>query len=482
MASFVERFDVWTPEQARAAEELARRLEAGEVDVVRFAFPDLHGILRGKTLVASEAVSALRGGVNMTTTLFAKDTSHLTVFPVFSAGGGFDFEGMQGAADFVMVADPATFRVLPWSPRTGWVLCDAYMTDGRKAPLETRGILRRALGLLEEQGMSLTAGLEVEFHVFRVEDPKMGLHDGSQQGQPGLPPEVSLLTHGYQYLTEQRYDATEDLMELLRTTMQGLQLPVHSMEIEFGPSQFELTFGPMPGMMAADAMVLVRSAVKQVCQRHGYHATFMCRPKIPNVMSSGWHLHQSLCDLNTGRNLFIPEKEGSDLSEVGYQYLAGLLAHAAGAAPLSTPTINGYRRYRSFSLAPDRASWGRDNRGAMLRVLGGVGQAATRIENRVGEPCANPYLYMASQVFSGLDGIQRKLQPCPSADEPYEDTTEPLPRSLPDALRALRQDEYLCQQLTPQFVNYYCHIKEAELSRFNQAVTEWEQREYFTLF
>src|SRR5690606_17702289 len=341
MASFVERFDVWTPEQARAAEELARRLEAGEVDVVRFAFPDLHGILRGKTLVASEAVSALRGGVNMTTTLFAKDTSHLTVFPVFSAGGGFDFEGMQGAADFVMVADPATFRVLPWSPRTGWVLCDAYMTDGRKAPLETRGILRRALGLLEEQGMSLTAGLEVEVHVFRVEDPKMGLHDGSQQGQPGLPPEVSLLTHGYQYLTEQRYDATEDLMELLRTTMQGLQLPVHSMEIEFGPSQFELTFGPMPGMMAADAMVLVRSAVKQVCQRHGYHATFMCRPKIPNVMSSGWHLHQSLCDLNTGRNLFIPEKEGSDLSEVGYQYLAGLLAHAAGAAPLSTPTING---------------------------------------------------------------------------------------------------------------------------------------------
>src|SRR5690606_20869004 len=127
---------------------------------------------------------------------------------------------------------------------------------------------------LAEQGMSLTAGLEVEFHVFRVEDPKLGLHDGSQQGQAGLPPEVSLLTHGYQYLTEQRYDATEDLMEWLRTTMQGLQLPVHSMELEFGPSQFELTFGPMPGMMAADAMVLVRSAVKQVCQRHGYHATF----------------------------------------------------------------------------------------------------------------------------------------------------------------------------------------------------------------
>src|SRR5690606_41101307 len=160
MTSFVERFDVWSAEQARAGEDLAKRLASGEVEVVRFAFPDQHGILRGKTLVASEAIGALRGGVNMTTTLFAKDTSHLTVFPVFSAGGGFKFDGMQGAADFVMVADPATFRILPWSPRTGWVLCDAYMTDGRPAPLETRGIVRRALSDLEELGLTLTAGLE----------------------------------------------------------------------------------------------------------------------------------------------------------------------------------------------------------------------------------------------------------------------------------------------------------------------------------
>src|SRR5690606_23448520 len=158
-------------------------------------------------------------------------------------------------------------------------------------------------------------------------------------------------------------------------------------------------------MLAADAMVMVRSAIKQVCHRHGYHATFMCRPRIPNVMSSGWHLHQSLCDAASGRNLFIPEQQGPELSELGYQYLAGLLAHATGAAALSTPTINGYRRYRSFSLAPDRASWGRDNRGAMLRVLGGAGQEATRIENRVGEPTANPYLYIGTQVLSGLDGI-----------------------------------------------------------------------------
>ena len=482
MASFVEQHGLWSAEQTAAGTELAKRFKSGELDVVRFAFPDQHGILRGKTLVAEAAASALTSGVNLTSTLFAKDTSHTTVFPVFAAGGGFDFPGMQGAADFVLVADPATFRTLPWSPRTGWVLCDAYQTNGQPSPLATRSILRRALGELAELGYELVTGLEVELHVFRMEDSKMQLQHASQPGLPGEPPAVSLLSHGYQYLTEQRYDSVDEVMELLRVTAQGLGLPLHSLEVEFGPSQFEITFGPTPGMGSADAMVLLRSAVKQVCQRHGYHATFMCRPRIPNVMSSGWHLHQSLCSLKTGENVFIPTEQGQSLSPVGQHYMAGLLAHAHGSAVFSTPTINGYRRYRSFSLAPDRATWGRDNRGAMLRVLGGVGQAATRVENRVGEPTANPYLYVASQVFSGLDGLRRQLDPGPCADTPYENPAALLPRSLGDALQALRSDEYLCQQYSQRFVDYFCHIKEAELARFNQAVTEWEHREYFDMF
>lgn len=482
MASFVEQHGLWTADQVLAGAELAKRLKSGEVDVVRFAFPDQHGILRGKTLVAQQAASALTSGVNLTSTLFAKDTSHTTVFPVFAAGGGFDFPGMQGAADFVMVADPSSFRILPWAPRTGWVLCDAYMPDGSPSPLATRTILQRALGELDELGLELVTGLEVELHVFRLEDPSMQLQHASQPGQPGEPPVVSLLSHGYQYLTEQRYDSVDEVMELLRVTAQGLNLPLHSLEVEFGPSQFEITFGPTAGMASADAMVLLRSAIKQVCQRNGYHATFMCRPRIPNVMSSGWHLHQSLVDKKTGQNVFIPSEAGQSLAPIGQHYMGGLLAHAHGSAVFSTPTINGYRRYRSFSLAPDRASWGRDNRGAMLRVLGGVGQAATRIENRVGEPNANPYLYVASQVFSGLDGIRRQLDPGPCADTPYESPAALLPRSLDAALHALRQDSYLCEQYGQRFVDYFCHIKEAELARFNQVVTDWEQREYFDMF
>jgi glutamine synthetase len=198
----------------------------------------------------------------------------------------------------------------------------------------------------------------------------------------------------------------------------------------------------------------------------------MCRPKLPNVMSSGWHLHQSLS--KDGRNAFASAKE--DLSETGRQWLAGLLAHARGATALSTPTLNGYKRYRPYSLAPDRIIWGKENRGALMRVVTG------RIENRGGEPAANPYLYFASQIYSGLDGLARKLAPPPSADTPYEAKAERLPATLGEALAALREDACLKDGLGAQFVDYYCRIKEAEIARFNLEVTDWEHREYFDLF
>jgi len=174
-------------------------------------------------------------------------------------------------------------------------------------------------------------------------------------------------------------------------------------------------------------MVLFRSAVKQIARRHGYHATFMCRPKLPNVFASGWHLHQSITARGSGENAFMAKDGGELLSEFGRCYLAGLLQHARASAVFSTPTINGYKRYRSYSLAPDRAIWGRDNRGVMIRVLGGPEDPATRLENRIGEPAANPYLYMASQVLAGLDGIDRKLTPPLSADTPYETKAPLLP-------------------------------------------------------
>jgi glutamine synthetase len=476
--SFVERHGLWSAAQQSAALQVQGQLESRDIEVVRFSFPDQHGILRGKTLVAAEAAHAMQNGVSVTSTLLGKDSSHKTVFPMFSAGAGFDNPQMQGGADFTLIADPTTFRVLPWAPHTGWMLCDAYFADGAPVPYATRRLCAQALARLSDAGYELMAGLEVEFHVFKLLDAHLQPQDA---GQPGTPPEVSLLSQGYQYLTELRYDQIDPVVEILRGNLQALGLPLRTMEVEYGPSQFEFTLSPGIGLAPADDMVLLRSAIKQICRRHGYHATFMCRPRIPNVMSSGWHLHQSLRGAD-GANAFVPAQAGQDLSDLGRHYLGGLLAHARGAAALSTPTINGYKRFRPYSLAPDRVVWGRGNRGAMLRVLGGVGDPATRIENRVGEPAANPYLYFASQIYAGLDGITRQLDPGPSADAPYEAKVESLPHALEEALACLKADAWLGECLGPGFVDYFIHIKQAEIARFNLEVSEWEHREYFEMF
>jgi glutamine synthetase len=476
MTGFVERHGLWSDEQRRAAAEIAGRAET--LGVVRLSFADQHGILRGKTLVAAELDSAFRSGCTAPSSLLAKDTAGRTVFPVFTRGGGFDMPEMEGAADLVLVPDPLTFKVLPWAPHSGWLLCDLYFGNGRPAPFDTRRLCRQVLDGLNARGFDYIAGLEVECHIFKLEGDRLA---AAEAGQPGAPPEVSLLTQGYQLLGEERYDRYDEVFEILRCPLEALGLPLRSLEVEFGPSQVEFTFRPGANLESADTMVLFRSAVKQICRRHGYHASFMCRPRLPNVFSSGWHLHQSLRG-RAGGNAFVPEHGEELLSAVGRHFLAGLLRHAPASAAFATPTINGYRRYRPYTLAPDRAVWGRDNRGAMLRVLGGPGDAATRIENRIGEPAANPYLYIGSQVVLGLDGIDGALDPGPSADAPYETAAPALPRSLGEALAALRGNEPLRAGFGGDFIDYFIRIKEAELARFDQEVSEWEHREYFDLF
>ena len=478
--SFVECHSLWQQEHEEAALRLENVARERSLEVLRLSFPDQHGLLRGKTLVLEDAIKALRNGCTITTTMLAKDTSHRTVFPVFTPGGGFGMPEMEGGADVIMVPDPTTFRILPWADGTGWLLCDLYFADGRPVPFATRNLYRSVLRRLAEAGYDYAAGLEVEFHVFKLEDARTAPEDA---GQPGEPPSVSLLTQGYQYLTEQRYDQIEPALEIIRRNIVALGLPLRTVEVEFGPSQCEFTFHPTVGIEAADLMILFRSAVKQVCRRHGYHATFMCRPRMPNIMSSGWHLHQSLRERGSGRNAFMVERGGNEpLSRIGRHFLGGLIEHARAGAVFTTPTINGYKRYRTNSLAPDRVIWGRDNRGAMIRVLGGPGDSATRLENRVGEPAANPYLYMASQIVSGLDGIARNLDPGPSADSPYETKAPPLPKSLREAINALDEDELFKRAFGEQFIRYYVTIKEAEIARYQAEVSDWEQREYFEMF
>src|SRR3984957_10350793 len=485
--NFVERHGLWTDQQTRAATAVDQAIKKTKLELVRFSFADQHGVLRGKTLMAQDAPGLMRSGVTMTTSLLAKDTAHKTAYPVFTPGGGFGMVEMQGAGDFVMVPDPATFRVLPWAPNTGWLLCDIYFSNGKPVPFSTRQVLRDALARLEMAGFDYRAGLEVEFHLFKLENPRLVPADATW---PPQAPEVSLLNQGYQYLTETRFDQIETALEPIWRGIVGLGMPLRSLEVELGPSQCEFTFRPQTGLAAADTMILFRAATKQIARRNCLLASFMRRPALPHLFSSGWHLHQSLVKRRGGGNAFAGNaREG--FSALGLHYLAGLLSHAEAGAAFSTPTVNGYKRYRPYTLAPDRAIWARDNRGCMIRVLGQPGEADTRLENRLGEPAGNPYLYVASQIYAGLDGIAERRDPGPSADTPYETKAPMLPNDLGQALSALRASEAFGKAFGASFIDYYAHLKEAELARFKSEageavdgtdVTAWEQNEYFDLF
>jgi glutamine synthetase len=378
----------------------------------------------------------------------------------------------------VLVPDPVTFRPLPWSSDAAMMLCDLRFPSGDPVPFCTRSILRRLLEDLRTRGFTLNVGAELEFHVFRVD----------AHGEPGPAASTFATTRGAQLLNDDSLDELDELVSALHGGLTRLDLPLRSLEAEFGPSQLEVTLDARDALSAADEVVLCRAAIRQICRRRGYCATFMARPAGAETVSTGWHLHQSLCDYESGESAFAPGSAEPDsglgygvLSDIGGSYLAGLLRHASAAAVFTTPTVNGYKRYQPLSLAPDRIVWGIDNRGAMVRVIGGPGLPATRLENRSGEPGANPYLYVASQLVAGLDGIDRNLDPGPPTEEPYLDGVERLPRSLGEALDALAGDPVFEAGFGERVVVWYAVLKRAEFERYLAHVSDWEQREYFAL-
>ncbi|MGZ5249909.1 MAG: glutamine synthetase [Caldimonas sp.] len=481
--------------RAAAVEAIARCVKDEGIDLVRVGWCDLHGILRGKALSAAGLARTLDNGVGMVSTILLKDTSDRTAYRVFEPGAVDALPGFGFANNLLLLPDPASFRLLPWAPNTGWLRAEAWFDDATPVPIDTRFILRRALERLAAAGYGLKCGLEVEFHIYRLaaaphDDPSL---DPRRAAWPGEVPAVTMIHPGYNLLAEGWADRADEPLRIVRRTAEGLGLTLLSLEIELGPSQVEAVFDATDALTAADQMVAFRNGVTQALRRAGYHASFVCRPPFAEVMASGWHLHQSLVDAKTGANAFRRDAPaagtsaadaGHALSAVGESWLAGLLAHAAASAVFAAPTIDAYARFRPHAMAPNAVTWGRDNRGAMLRVLGRAGDAATRIENRIGTPAANPYLYVAAQIHAGLDGLERGLAAPPATASPYGDAAARLPASLGEALDALVGDERMVAAFGAQVVDWLVHVKRFEFARHAAAADrdEWLAREYFGRF
>jgi glutamine synthetase len=491
---FIAKHNLWSADQIRRANELKAMIKKGKIELFRIAWADPHGVSRAKTVTLPAFLSALEDGYNINVATTTLDASGARTFASFTKGGGMNLEEMTGSPNLIVVPDPSTFRILPWEPNVAWILGDEYFVSGKGFYFSPRRLLRDQLAKLESRGRRCVVGLEVEWYLLRLAEDHLA-HDSI--GAPGIKaraPRTYPVEPGYSFHSESNMDRIQAPIAAIAKSLQELGLPLRSIEKEWGPGQIECTFAPRDALEAADNLVLFRTATRQVSRRLGYLATFMSRPALKGFYSSGWHLHQSLTDAKSGRNLLMPKSKEEALSPLGMNYLAGLLHHASAATLLCNPTVNAYRRFRANSLAPDRIAWGTDHRGVMLRVLGGVSDPASRIENRAGEPSANPYLYITSQLIAGHNGIKNRLDPGPPDTDPYSTRHTMLPRSLSEALQLFEKDDILVDELGRTFVDYYMQLKRTELSRFeafvkehqidpnNDATTDWEQNEYFDFF
>jgi glutamine synthetase len=487
---FAARHGLLTAEQTENAAQVAAKIRNLELRAVRLVVVDQHGVPRAKNLSPDAAIAALDNGLDFSGAIYSLDTGNNVFVPPFARGGGFGIDEFTGFPDVLLVPDPATFRVLPWADRTGWMLCDVYFGNGQPMPLDGRGLLRRKLTELAGSGYDFVAGLELEFYIVKLDETTLAPENA---GFTPPPPRVSVFERGYQYLSEVRLDSMSETLDAIRDALTALGLPPRSVEDEWGPGQVEISFAPLRGIDAADGAVLIRSAIKQVCQRRRLLATFMCRPGLPNFFSSGWHLHQSLAEHANGHNVFADPN--APLSKPGLQYVAGLLEHALPALPFAAPTVNGYKRYRPYSFAPDRVCWAVENRGALVRVQGAPNDTSSHVELRSGEPAANPYLYLSSSISAGLDGIRRGLEPPPPVEaDPYAASAPPLPGSLAEAVGNLEKDSFYRTDFGDSIIDYLLLMKRAEIKRYEEArpdaevsagadeVSDWEMREYFEFY
>ena len=491
--TFIERHCLWSKEQQRLAADIKRRLKADKLRFVRLAWSDTHGYVRAKTLTVPAFLAALSGGYNIGVATTTLDSAGARVFASFTRGGGMGLAEMTGSPNLTVVADPATFHVLPWAPGVGWILCDEYFNDGTPFHFAPRQLLKKALQKLAALKLESVIGTEVEWYLLRVAEEHLTEDNVGAPGTRGRPIKTWPAEPGYHYHSESNMDLMQGAFDALGDAYEALGLNLRSIENEWGPGQVECTFAPRTALQAADNVLLFRTATRQVCRRNGYFATFMARPALRGYYGCGWHLHQSLVDAASGANRLMPQKSGEVLSPLGMSYLAGLLQYAVPSTAFGTPTVNGYRRFKPNSLAPDRASWAYDHRGAMIRVLGGAGDPATRLENRMGEPAANPYLFILSQIITGLSGIEAKLKAPPATDEPYTAERPMLPKTLPEALDALEKEPLFRRALGDTFIDYFIKLKRTEAGRYQRSLEDssevagdepstWEQNEYFDFF
>lgn len=439
-----------------ALEEAGAKLTEEGIDVVRLGYSDLIGTERGRDILVNRFARTVGDGV-----AFCR-----SVYGTTPMGDVVDMEGgmSAGLPDVVAYPDLATLQAVPWEPGVASCIGDVFNPDGSPSEESPRNVLKRVVAQFAELGMRPFVGPELEFYVLeRCETSPSGWH---RYGEGT----------GNVYVAGLKGDPENTLLRSLRQ-LSAYNLDVVAANHEFASGQFEINLWHSEALDAADRAFRFKSAVKELARQEGKLATFMAKP-FNDEGGSGFHLHFSTWD-EDAQPLFDDPAGEFGLSKISMSAIAGVLRHAPALAAVCNPTINSYKRFGPDTLAPWLIDWGLDNRSAMVRIPPERGRA-TRIELRLGDATANPYLVVAGLLAAAYLGIRDGLQaPDPLVGYGYDTTkADKLPSDLGSALDALESDTDFADMMGPQFVKAFLTYKRNELERFSRWVTDWEFREY----
>jgi glutamine synthetase len=443
--------------------QLESWLNERRITEIECLVPDLTGVARGKILPREKFYEDR--GMRLPEVVVA-----MGVTGVFPEEGPFFDVISPTDHDMHLRPDPSTVRIVPWaSDPTAQVIHDCYDRHGQLIPFAPRSVLRRVCDLYAEQGWEPVVAPELEFYlVARNTDPDVPLKP--PVGRSGRS-ETSRQAYSIDAVNE-----FDPLFEDVYEYCNQMELNVDTLIHEVGAGQMEINFFHAHPLGLADEVFLFKRTVREAALRHDMYATFMAKP-IAGEPGSAMHVHQSITDKATGRNLFsLPD--GSASPEFHW-FIGGLQRYIPSCMALFAPYVNSYRRLARYTAAPINIQWGTDNRSVGIRTPLAP-PTARRVENRVIGADANPYVALAATMACGYLGIQQKIEPSPECKGDAYLGDYQLPRSLGEALQLLRDAEDLRDVLGSSFLTVYAEIKEAEYAEFMRVISPWE-REHLLL-
>src|SRR5436190_6788271 len=433
-------------------------LGSRSIDEVECLIPDMAGIPRGKILPAEKYLKSIReNGLRLPESIFIQ-----TVTGQYADE---EDEAVTNPAngDIYLHPDSSTIRLVPWyDAPTAQIIHDCVYADERPVDIAPRAVLRRVLDLYAERGWRPIVAPEMEFFLVQVNtDPDYPLVPTVGRSRR---PETGRQAYGIDAVNE-----FDPLFEDIYDFCEAQEIDIDTLAHEAGAAQMEINFNHGDAMDLADQAFLFKRTVRQTALRHKVYATFMAKP-LADEPGSAMHLHQSLVDTHTGRNLFA-QKSGAD-SALFRSHIAGLQRFLPSVMPLLAPNVNSYRRLLPWSDAPINVHWGLDNRTVGLRVPVSS-PSSRRIENRLTGADANPYLCIAASLACGYIGMVEKMKPSKPIEGDAYRLAHTLPRTLYDALSRLNASKPLRNVLGERFIRAVNAVKQSELTAYQRVISSW---------